>query len=239
MNNQNMPNPQTIFTGPHGEFSADLQTNLALIQSKLFANRLKFETLNVGKLNPKKLAIAYLEGIAPPQLLERLTTKINGLKLDILVGAGHLETLIKDFPSSPFPQFQTTAKPEQAINNLLEGKFLLLLEGTPVTLSAPVNFFDLFTGPDDLNYNNLFRPFLRFLRLLAGGLAAFLPALYVAIITFHVYIIPVNFLVPLAEPGPRFLSRPLSRFYSLKPSLNSSANPLPGSPPTRAPASAL
>ncbi|MBA2132680.1 spore germination protein [Capillibacterium thermochitinicola] len=204
MDKQNMPNdglkePQTIYTVPHGEFSADLQTNLALIRSKLGSDRLKFKFLSVGKLNPKELVIAYLEGIAQPQLLERLITKINELKLDKLVGAGQLETLIKDFPRSLFPQFQATVKQDHAINNLLEGKFLILLEGTPVTLSAPVNFFDFFAKPDDLNYNWLFRPFIRFLRFLAMGLAIFLPALYVAIISFHFHIIPVNYLIPLAE----------------------------------------
>lgn len=68
-----------------------------------------------------------------------------------------------------------------------------------MTLSAPVSFFDFFTPPDDLNLNWLFRPFIRFLRLLAAGLAVFLPAFYVAIISYHFYIIPINFLMPLAE----------------------------------------
>ena len=62
-----------------------------------------------------------------------------------------------------------------------------------------MSFFDFFTPPDDLNLNWLFRPFIRFLRLLAAGLAVFLPAFYVAIISYHFYIIPINFLMPLAE----------------------------------------
>ncbi|NLC52764.1 MAG: spore germination protein [Firmicutes bacterium] len=128
-----------------------------------------------------------------------MINKIDRLKLDNLMGAGHLETLIKDFPRSPFPQFQATTRPDQAISSLLAGKFLILLEGTPVALCAPVSFFDFFTQPDDPNLNWLFRPFIRFLRLLAAGLAVFLPALYVAIISFHFYIIPVYFLMPLAE----------------------------------------
>ena len=62
-----------------------------------------------------------------------------------------------------------------------------------------MSFFDFFTPPDDLNLNWFFRPFIRFLRLLAAGLAVFLPAFYVAIISYHFYIIPINFLMPLAE----------------------------------------
>lgn len=198
---KSFPEPETekILHGPHEGFSADLQKNLTLLRSKLVSNRLKFKCLKVGSLNPKKIVIAYCEGLAQPQLLERLITKINGLKLDKPTGAGQLETLIKDFPRSLFPQFQVTARPDQAINSLLGGKFLILIENTPVTLSAPVNFFTFFEKPDDLNYNWLFRPFIRLLRLIAAGLAVFLPALYIAVISFHLYIIPVNFLIPLAE----------------------------------------
>lgn len=186
-----------MLNGPHEGFSADLHANLTLIRSKLLSNRLKFSLLDVGKLNPKEIAIAYFEGIAEPQLLAWLIKKVEGLKLDKLTGSGQLEALIKDFPLSPFPQFQATERPDQAIDNLLAGKLLILLDGTPVTLSAPTTFFTFFQKPDD-HGNWLFKPFIRLLRLLAMGLASFLPALYVAIMSYHFYIIPVNFLIPLA-----------------------------------------
>ncbi|HHT49713.1 MAG TPA: spore germination protein [Firmicutes bacterium] len=207
---------EKIITGPHEEFSTDLHTNLTLIRSKLLSNRLEFKLFNVGKLNSKQLAIAYLEGRADAQLLARIVDQIAGLKLDKLIGAGQLENLIKDFPRSLFPQFQATASPEQAIHNLLEGKFLIILDGTPVTLSTPVNFFDFFDKPDDLNYNWLFRPFIRCLRLIALGLAVFLPALYVAVISFHFYIIPVNFLIPLAESRAQVPFPPIIEIFFLE-----------------------
>lgn len=196
-----LPEPATekILYGPHEGFSSDLEKNLALLRSRLSTPKLEFKAFTVGSLNPKKLVIAYLEGLARPRLLARLIKKIEGLSLDQLAGTGQLETLLKDFPRSPFPQFRATARPDQAVNSLMEGKFLLLLEGTPVTLAAPVSFFTFFARPDDQDFNWLFRPFIRFLRLLAAGLAAFLPALYVAVISFHSYIIPVNFLIQLAE----------------------------------------
>ncbi|HEY8344642.1 MAG TPA: spore germination protein [Bacillota bacterium] len=176
---------------------------MAILRGKLFTNRLKFKLFTVGDLNPKKLALAYLEGVAQPQILNRLINKIKGLTLNVLSGTGQLESLIKDFPSSPFPQFQATERPDQAISSLIRGKFLIILDGTPVVLSAPVSFFDFFQKPDDLNFNWLFKSFIRLLRLLAMGLAVFLPALYVAIISYHFYIIPVNFLIPLAESRAR------------------------------------
>lgn len=109
MNNQyNLPEPEAekVLNGPHEGFSADLETNLTLIKSRLFSDRLKYKLLTVGKVNPKKLAIAYFEGRADLQLLGRLINKIDRLKLDNLMGAGQLETLIKDFPRSLFRNFK-------------------------------------------------------------------------------------------------------------------------------------
>lgn len=197
------PNSEKSIHGPHEGFSADLRTNLALIRSKLLSNKLKFKILNIGELVTKQVAIAYLEGLAQPELLDRLIYKIESLKPDTIIGAGQLEGLLKDFPRSPFPQYQATERPDQAVSSLLAGKLLIILDGTPVTLSAPINFFDFFQKPDDLNFNWLFRSFIRLLRLLAAGLAIFLPALYVAVMSFHFYIIPVNFLIPLAESRAR------------------------------------
>lgn len=204
MSNQNYPdktekNTKIIFCGSPKSFTGNLRTNLELLRSKLGSDRLKFKLFTVGTLNPKKVAVAYLEGMAPPGLLQRLSNKIAGLKQEQLIGPGHLEMLIKDFPRSPFPQLLAVEKPEYAINYLLEGKYLILLEGSPTTLTAPVTFSDFFEKPEDQNFHWSIRLFLQFLRFLATAVAGFLPALYVAIITFHYYIIPVNFLIPLAE----------------------------------------
>ncbi|NLW56065.1 MAG: spore germination protein [Firmicutes bacterium] len=204
MSDKNSPdteqkNTKIILNGSQEGFTVDLQTNLELIRSKLVSDRLKFKPFMVGALNPKQVAVVYLEGVAPPQLLKRLSNKILGLEVEQLIGPGQLETLIKDFPRSSFPQFQATVKPEHAINYLLKGKYLILFDGTPVTLTAPITFFDFFQNQDDLNYHWPVRSFLRLLRFLATVLAVFFPALYVAIISFHYYIIPVNFLIPLAE----------------------------------------
>ena len=78
-NQYNLPEPEAekVLNGPHEGFSADLETNLTLMKSKLFSDRLKYKLLTVGKVNPKKLAIAYFEGRADQQLLGRLINKID------------------------------------------------------------------------------------------------------------------------------------------------------------------
>ena len=49
--------------------------------------------------------------------------------------------MIEDNPYSPFPQIMTTERPDIACSNLLEGRAVILVEGTPFSLIAPISFF--------------------------------------------------------------------------------------------------
>ncbi len=55
--------------------------------------------------------------------------------------------MIEDNPFSPFPQIMSTERPDVACASLLEGRAVILVEGTPFTLIAPINllFFDSIT----------------------------------------------------------------------------------------------
>lgn len=185
--------------GLHDSFVKDLHVNLGLLRRGIASYNLKLRVLKIGELSPGKVGVAYLEGAVQPELLAELTCRIERLKVDGVVGTGQLERLVRDFPWSPFPQFQATERLDKAIAALLAGKLLIMLDGDPVTMIAPVTFFDFFQEPDDLNGNGFIGAFIHWLRLLAAGLAIFFPAMYVAVMAYHYYIVPVHFLSVLAE----------------------------------------
>ena len=163
--------------GLHDSFVKDLHVNLGLLRRGIASYNLKLRVLKIGELSPGKVGVAYLEGAVQPELLAELTCRIERLKVDGVVGTGQLERLVRDFPWSPFPQFQATERLDKAIAALLAGKLLIMLDGDPVTMIAPVTFFDFFQEPDDLNGNGFIGAFIHWLRLLAAGLAIF-PAMY-------------------------------------------------------------
>ncbi|NLY88382.1 MAG: spore germination protein [Firmicutes bacterium] len=184
---------------PHDSFVKELHANLGLLRRRIASSNLKFKVLEIGRFSPGKVGVAYLEGAVQPGLLAELTGRIERLKVDGVVGTGQMERLVRDFPWSPFPQFQAAERPDKAIAALLAGKLLLILDGDPVTLIAPATFFDFFQEPDDLNGNGFTGAFSRWLRLLAVGLGIFFPAMYVAVMAYHYYIVPLHFLAVLAE----------------------------------------
>ena len=85
------------------------------------------------------------------------------------------------------------------MGNLLEGRILILVDGTPVVLMVPVNFFQFFQAFDDYSTNWIVASVLRFLRILAVFVAIFLPSFYIAVLTFHYEAIPWSLLVSLVH----------------------------------------
>jgi hypothetical protein len=193
------PSTEKNVRGSHEGFVESIGINISILRRKVRNPKLKFHALTLGEVTNQKVVIAYIEDIANPKILSTLIEKITNINQDGLLDIGYIEQLILDFPSSPFPQYQTTERPDKAVASLLEGKFLVVLDGTPVTLIAPTNFFSFFQALDDFSTHWILGSFTRMIRITAGLLAIFLPALYIAVVSYHYYMIPLNLLIPLAE----------------------------------------
>lgn len=198
---RNIQEPETEknVKGPHEGFIELLDINIGILRRKIYNPALKFKMLTIGAITNQHVAIAYIDGVANKVLIDRLFNKINSINYDGMVVIGILEQFITDFPNSPFPQYQTTERPDRATAALLEGKLVVLLDGTPVTLIAPVSFFSFFKALDDYSFDWIFGSFMGLIRLLALFNAVFLPGIYIALLSFHYYMIPLNLLIPLAE----------------------------------------
>ncbi|HEY9059089.1 MAG TPA: spore germination protein [Pseudobacteroides sp.] len=185
--------------GPHEGFVEPLSTNLSILRRKIKNNRLKFKTVTLGMQTNQKVAVTYIEGIANIDMVNSIYDKISRIKIDGLSAIGYIEQLITAHPYSLFPQFLATERPDRAMAALLDGCIAVLLDGTPVTLVAPVNFISFFQAPDDYSTSWIHGSFLRLVRIIALFIAVALPSLYIGITTFHYYVVPLNLLIFLAE----------------------------------------
>jgi spore germination protein len=195
--------------GSHRGFIHSLPANIETLRGRLNTGRLKFVKIQLEGLTNNTIAVAYLEGYAQPELLESLLNKIHSLQGENITGTGQIEQLIKDYPYSPFPQYQTTERLDKAIQALFNGQLLILLDGTPAVLIGPVNFFSFLEAPEDLQVNWIYYTLIRMIRLMAFIAAILLPAYYVSIVSFHYYVIPLNFIMPLIESRIRVPFPPL------------------------------
>lgn len=185
--------------GPHEGFVEHLDTNLSIMRRKIKNNRLKFKNVTLGVQTNQKVSIAYIEGIVNIDLVNSLFDKISKIEIDGLPAIGYVEQSINTHPYSLFPQFLSTERPDRAMAALLEGRIVVLQDGTPVVLITPADFISFFQALDDYSTSWIHGSFLRMVRISALIIAVLLPSLYIAITSFHYYVVPLDLLIPLAE----------------------------------------
>jgi spore germination protein KA len=192
------PQAETVIRGPREGFIEQIQTNTIMLRKRLRTTRLKIEPFTVGELTRTKVAIAYIEGIAADSVVKEVRARVSRIEIDGVLESGYIEEFIEDLPYSPFPQVQNTERPDVAAANLLEGKIAILVDNTPIVLIVPMTFWGALQSAEDYYERFLIGTLLRWIRFLFLFVALFLPALYVAVSTFHQEMIPTNLLLSIA-----------------------------------------
>lgn len=188
------PENEIVIKGSHEAFIENIRTNTSLLRRFTNNENLVIESLEAGSLTKTKCAVCYMQNIANNDLVAEVKYRINNLNVDSILSAGQLEQLISDNNSLGLPKVISTERPDNAVQHLLEGRVVVLINGSPYALILPAIMIDLLTSPEDRNLKSIFSNFLRFIRILASFFALLLPGLYVAITSFHIEIIPTELL---------------------------------------------
>ncbi|MCB2294710.1 spore germination protein [Clostridium algoriphilum] len=191
------PQSETIVRGPREGFTESLNINLSLIRRRLINSNLKFEFMKIGKQTKTQVCVCYIKGIAKESIHEELMTRLNNIDIDSILDSGYIEELIKDAPYSPFRTVINTERPDVVAGKLLEGRFAVVCDGSPVVLTLPTLFVEIFQSNEDYYDNFLYSSFVRSLRWLCFFLGTSVPAIYVAIVTFHQELIPTSLLISI------------------------------------------
>ena len=124
--------------------------------------------------------------------------ELESFEIDGVMDSGVIEQVTKETWYSPFPQYQTTERPDKAAMAILEGRIVLLSDNSPQALILPTTYHSFFQTPDDYYSHFLMVTFLRLLRYVAAFLAISLPGLYLAVTNFHTQILPTNLILSLS-----------------------------------------
>jgi len=197
------PVTESVVRGPQEGFTENLLTNITLIRRIVKNEKLVNEMIPVGNTNHSNCAVIYLEGIANPKVINEIKKRIKKINTDVIMGDGMIEQFIEDNSLTLFPQILSTERPDKAASSIMEGQVVIIAEGTPFALVAPVTFFHLFHTSEDSQLRCPFGTFLRLIRLVGVALATFLPAIYVAVALFHSEAIPTQILEAIIEARER------------------------------------
>ncbi|SEO93668.1 spore germination protein [Propionispora vibrioides] len=212
------PTVEPAIRGPQEAFIETLRTNTSMIRRRLKTPRLKMKMLQVGRLSQTNVVITYLEGITNPALLAEVEKRINSIDVDAILESGNIEELIEDNPFSIFPQLSYTERPDKLVSCLLEGQVGIMVDNTPFALIAPQSFFQMIQAPDDYYERFIGSSLIRLVRYAFLFVALLLPALYIAVSTFHQGMIPTTLLFSMAAsreniPFPAFVEAMIMEIF--------------------------
>lgn len=192
------PQNEIIVRGSQEAFVETLRTNTSILRRLINNENLIIENSVVGKISKTKVAICYMSNIANADLVSEVQYRINNLDIDALVSSGQLEQLIQDDSSNLFPQIIATERPDKAVYSLLDGRVVVIVNGSPYVLIMPSILNDFLSSPEDINLKYQFSNLAKTVRLLATFFALLLPGLYIAISNYHQELIPTELLFAIA-----------------------------------------
>jgi len=203
--------------GPKLGFVENIDTNLNLLRRSLYIPNLKFEEFIVGTTSKSRVIIAYIDGITNPEHVYTARQRIKDADFDLICDSAILDQLITDNSNTPFPLFMSTERVDRAVYCLLNGQIAILSSGSPYVIAAPTTIFDFFVSPEDYLLPWVLGSFFRIIRFFGVAFSITATPLYVAILTYHLAIIPKDMLGPIINsranvPFPPFLEAIILEF---------------------------
>lgn len=192
------PETEAAVRGPREGFTETLRINTSLLRRRIQHENLRFETMKAGRRTGTSINLAYIKDIVNPHTLEEVRRRIAAIDIDGILESGYIEELIEDAPLSIFPQIEHTERVDKAAAAVLEGRILIMTDNTPFALIVPTTFFQFLAASEDYYERPYIAFALRILRLFVLNIALFLPATYVAVVTFHQEMLPTQLLLSIA-----------------------------------------
>ncbi len=192
-------NSEKVLRGSNEAFGESVKENAALIRKRIRSTGLKVEEMQYGMRSNTMNMLLYMEDLEYPEILEQLKKRLQEYEIDGVLDSGVLEQLAEKHWASPFPQFQTTERPDLAAMELLEGRIVLLSDNSPMALLFPTTLQDFLSVSED-RYNRFeIASFQRLIRYVSMLLTVLVSGTYLAVIGFHTRILPTNLLLSFAE----------------------------------------
>lgn len=204
------PVSEPVILGPRAGFVENIQTNVAMLRRRVKDPNLVVKITRVGRRSKTDVAITYIKGLAPDQLVQEVEKRVGQVDVDDILDSGYLKQLIEDNYLSPFPQLQITERPDKVVAGLIEGRAALLVNGTPFAIIAPATLNLFYQSPEDYYERWWIGSFTRMMRYLGTFVATFTPGIYIALTSFHPGMIPTKLALSIAQaragiPFPAFI----------------------------------
>jgi spore germination protein KA len=125
--------------------------------------------------------------------------RIGQIDIDGLLSPSAVEEYVTGSRATAFPLMQYTERTDRFCQGLLDGRVGLLVDGLPLGYLAPADLMYLMESPEDRGRDYVGASAVRILRYLALLTGLLLPAVYIALATFHQSFFPIALLRSIIE----------------------------------------
>ncbi|MDR7866785.1 MAG: spore germination protein [Sporomusaceae bacterium] len=204
------PKTEAVARGPHDAFTETLNDNLVLVRRRARDANIKVRIFQIGERTQTALALVYAADLVKPGLVAEVERRLSRIRIDQITLAAQVEEFIIDHPWSPFPQTFVTERPDAFIISLYEGRVGLIVDNTPHAIIVPCTLPSLLQSTEDFTVQPAVASLIRLTRYIAAALGIFLPAMYVAIVSYNPGMLPTALAISIAElraktPYPAFM----------------------------------
>ncbi|MGE5415363.1 MAG: spore germination protein [Acidobacteriota bacterium] len=189
---------ESVVMGPRDAFVEVLRINTALVRTRLGDPQLKTENYIIGRRSNTLVTLMFIEDLADPAVIQEVRRRLTRIDRDMILDTAPVTESIQDRPFSLFPILKHTERPDKVVADLTEGRFALFVDGTPLVITGPSVFVEFMQTAEDYYINPIIATSIRFLRYLSLFFATALPAIYVAITSFHVEMLPIPLVFSVA-----------------------------------------
>lgn len=193
------PSDERVLQGPREGFDEAALLNLAMIRRRLQTPDFCTEFMRVGRRSSTIVFVCYLDTLANKKTVAEVKKRIANIDIDGILDSNYITEQIRDNKYSIFKTVGTTERPDIVAAKLLEGRIAIVVDGTPVVLTVPYLFSESFQSDEDYYLNFLISSSGRILRYICFFLSISIPAIFIALSTFHKELLPTSLAIAVAK----------------------------------------
>ncbi|MFC5603855.1 spore germination protein [Sporosarcina koreensis] len=184
--------------GPQKGLSEDIQTTINLIRQRYHRASLKVEDIITDDVSNTAVALLYDGDRVDPEVLKRIKLELGNLETPLFQSGGELQHFLNKSRFTLFPTAMVTERPDRIVYNLVAGKVVIVIDGSPNVIVAPVVFFDFMASMEDNYHVSAISGFTIALRYLGLFMCIILPSLYIAMTSYNPEILRIELALTVA-----------------------------------------
>lgn len=190
------PNARVI-KGPREGFVEELSLNTSLVRKRLKTEKLKIVDVFIGERSKTRISVFYMNDIAKPEVVDEIVSKLKKISIDAVLDSYYIESFLEGEKLKFIRRLGNTEKPDVFCAKILEGRVGILVDGSPIALTAPFILLEDLQSPGDYYSIPSIATFTRLMRFVGLIVSVFAPAIYVALQSYNYRILSVNFLITI------------------------------------------